>query len=102
MSAADWKQHFPNFSVRFPHYFLLTMNLSSDTDSSDYDETQAVLYDSDPFNALPDELVFKITRMAFNDIGCSLTDCLYVDSKFKMLPLRYNFLVKVMRNISPR
>ena len=78
------------------------MNPSSDTDSSDNDEIQAVLYDSDPFNALPDELVFKITRMALNDIGISLRDCRYVDSKFNMLPLRFNFLVKVVSNISPR
>ena len=78
------------------------MNPSSDTDSSDNDETQAILYDSDPFNALPNELVFKITRMAFNDIGCSLRNWHYVDSKFIMLPLRFNFLVKVVSNISPR
>ena len=92
------------FSVRFPHFCLLTMNHSSDTDSSDNDETQAVLYDSDPFNALPDELVIKITRMALNDIAIWLRGCRYVES-IRMLMLlapRSNFLVKVVSNISPR
>ena len=80
------------------------MNPSSDADSSDNEDTQALLYDSDPFNALPDELVIKITRMALNDIAIWLRGCRYVES-IRMLMLlapRFNFLVKVVSNISPR
>ena len=64
--------------------------------SSDSDESDDFHYDSDPFNALPDELVLKIIKTVLNNVGDE------VNGDFKLMAPRKNYLVKVVRNISPR
>ena len=64
--------------------------------SSDSDESDDFHYDSDPFNALPDELVLKIIKTVLNNVGDE------VNGEMRLRAPRKNYLVKVVRNISPR
>ena len=74
----------------------LTMLHLSDSDESDHDETPTFRYDSDPFNTLPDELVLKIIKTVLNNVGDE------VHGDLKLMAPRKNYLVKVVRDISPR
>ena len=68
----------------------------SDSDASDHDELLNFRYGSDPFNTLPDEVVLKIIKMMLNNL---------VDEDHgnpRLMASRFNFLVKVVSNISPR
>ena len=65
------------------------MYLSSDSEDSDPETLQK----SDIFNTLPDELVLKIIKMAFDNLH---------EGYLGLKAPKFNFLVKVVRNISPR
>ena len=66
---------------------------SSDSDGSDHDET----CECDKFNTLPDELVLKIIKMAFDNLKEEKNE-----GNMRLKAPKFNFLVKVVSNISTR
>ena len=71
---------------------------SSDSDGSDHDETCDNFHcEFELFNTLPDELVLKIIKMAFDNLKEEKNE-----GNMRLKAPKFNFLVKVVSNISPR
>ena len=93
MVGCRWKP--PSFQLKLK-VSILTMLHLSDSDGSDHDEMLNFRYESDPFNTLPDEVVLKIIKMMLNNRVAEDQE------NPRLRGSRFNFLVKVVSNISPR